>query len=325
MNEKPEPRGVPAGRNVAQQYSTVAGVRSPAVDMLNSFVKTRQGMAASLTGIKSPAAEMLNSFAKTRQGLSASFAGVRSPAAEMLTSYTKNHGLAAQLVETFASAPGLSVQLAGMSGARALVQGLATRMSPWRGISLINTVGPLPQVDFLPPTLRNWDMSQVFRPLLETPEYRQLGEAGEDLAEWVEERFSGAETASPERFEEIAGRLETVELDEESEQQLECMAQDETALQAGARFLGIQRYVPQTLGGVLALSAAVSIAVSIMLILGMVYAPAQTEIIVENVGKGLAAGGGTYMLAIRFSPRARAQLDAMKRTDPADSGETEEI
>lgn len=336
MNKKPERQGsATSGQALAAQYSQLLGTQQLGTEIMASIARTN-GFGESFASAQRAGIEAANKVMKSQQtgaelvanvvraqGTGESFARAQHQMLEMASSLAGTQRLAGAFVsaQTVAAAE-LSHRFPGIgdTGVRAVTQALAVHVEPLSGMPWFNTAiqaGYVPQLEgVLPPVLRNLDMSQVFRPWLGTPAYRPLGDAGEDLAQWVIGLLSGSATASPERFAEIADRLESVELDEESAQRLSQMAEDEPAVQAGLKSLGIQRFVPQTLGGLLAVSAALGISVSLLMIVGLIWAPALMAIIGTSVGTGAGVGVAVFKGGITFSPGARAQLDAMKPTDP---------
>lgn len=160
-------------------------------------------------------------------------------------------------------------------------------------------------------------MGKVLEPLLETMDFRPFGGAAGALADWAEDRLSGIETASPQRFEEIAEALAGVELDEESERQFEHLLGDEAALKSVATYWGLEKLSLTKRETVVAISILAGFTSFLLLIVGLVAAPALTGIITGSVGGGAAAAKTVHGLLIKYSPEAQAKLDTMKPKDPA--------
>lgn len=338
MNENPKPRAAPSRGSLAAQYSQLLGMQQLGTELMASVTRTN-ALGESFARAQRTGNEVASSVLKSQksgtelvanviraQGTGESFARTQRLGLEMVSNLASTQRLAgvfasAQAVATAHVSRSLPGVLGlGDLGVWAFTQALAVNMEPSPGMRWFNTAmqaGDVPQLaGVLPPMLRNWDLSSVFRPLLDAPSYRPLGDAGQDLAQWVAGRLTGSAAATPERFEEIAGSLESIELDEESAQRLARMAEDEPTVQAGLKWLGLQRFTPQSLNGLLALSAALGISVSILMVIGLIWAPLLTAIITGSIGTGTTVGVAAFKGGIIFSPGARAQLDAMKPTHP---------
>ena len=347
MDKKPERRGsATSGQTLAAQYSQLLGMKQLGTELMasvarvdavgNGFARaqrTGNEVASSVLKSQKSGAELVANVIRA-QGTGESFARTQRLGLEMVSSFASTQRLAgvfasaqalgaAQISRHWSSVPGL-----GDIGVRAVAQALTVHIEPLSGMRWFNTAmqaGGVPQLaGVLPPMLRNWDLSQVFRPLLESPEYRPLGAAGEDLAQWVAGRLSGSAEASTERFEEIAGSIESIELDAEFVRQLEEIAQDEPEVRKATKFLGLS-FREKSLGAraILALSTAAGLAILILMIVGGIWAPALTEIISEGITKAWTGGAGVFTLLIAFSPRARAQIMAMGYRGLGDSSPEE--
>ena len=286
MNEIPERRGNAArGQTLAAQYSKLMAPIAEQVAMAQRFASQLGPLAEQSVAAQRFVVQMGTLVAEhsVAQRLAAQVAPI---AAQMVT------------MQRFAS------QLGPLAEQAVATQRLVEQMHAERIISM------------LPPTVHSPALSAMLRPLLETPEYKKFGPAAVELSQWAVERLSGAETASPERFAEIAGRFDGVELDKESEQQLEQLAEDEGALRAFLASWGIEKLLPKTRANIMTTRALMGYAAFLLLVVGLLGNPVLTGIILTSLGGAWKVQKETGVFLIKYSPEARSQIDSMGPTNP---------
>ncbi|WP_104056302.1 MULTISPECIES: hypothetical protein [unclassified Arthrobacter] len=358
MNEKPERRGSAArGQTLAAQYSKLLAPMAEQVAMAQRFASqlgplAEQAVAAQRFAAQlAPMAEqvaMAQRFASqlgplAEQAVAAQrfaaqlapmaeqvamaqrFASQLGPLAEQAVAAQRFAAQLAPMVAEHSAAQRLAVQMAPITAQLVTMQRFASQLGPWMGQvvaaqRLVEQVHAERIVGMLPHTVHSPALSAMLRPLLETPEYKKFGPAAVELSQWAAERLSGAETASPERFAEIANRFDGVELDKESEQQLEQLAEDEGALRAFLASWGIEKFLPKTRANIMTARALMGYAAFLLLVVGLLGNPVLTGIILTSLGGAWKVQKETGVFLIKYSPEARSQIDSMGPTDPEADG-----